>query len=50
MLQILSADNAGGHRSVQIRVRINQLRSLDQQLGVPEAREGIEMVEALVGR
>jgi len=50
MLQILSADNAGGHRSVQIRVRINQLRSLDPQLGVPEAREGIEMVEALVGR
>jgi hypothetical protein len=44
MLEILAADNAGGRRSEQIRLRITHLRSLDATLGSPESAERIDMV------
>jgi hypothetical protein len=45
MLEILAADNSGGRRTDQIRLRIAQLRSFDAALGSPEAAERIDMVE-----
>jgi len=45
MLEILAADNAGGRRAEQIRLRAAHLRSIDPSLGTPEAAERIDMVE-----
>ncbi|MDP1660367.1 MAG: hypothetical protein Q8L55_00495 [Phycisphaerales bacterium] len=45
MLEILAADNAGGRRADQIRLRTAHLRSIDPSLGTPEASERIDMVE-----
>ncbi|MFT3683358.1 MAG: hypothetical protein QM783_00290 [Phycisphaerales bacterium] len=45
MLEILAADNAGGRRSDQIRLRVAHLRSLDAKLGSTDAAERIDMVE-----
>lgn len=45
MLEILAADNAGGRRNEQVRLRIAHLRSMDPKLGTPEAAERIDMVE-----
>lgn len=45
MLEILAADNAGGRRADQIRLRIAHLRSLDKSLGSPDAAERIDMIE-----
>lgn len=48
MLQVLASDNATGHRNGQIKLRITQLRSIDPELGSPEAKETIEMVETMI--
>lgn len=45
MLEILAADNAGGRRNDQIRLRAAHLRSLDARLGSADAAERIDMVE-----
>jgi hypothetical protein len=45
MLEILAADNAGGRRNDQIRLRAAHLRSMDAKLGSAEAAERIDMVE-----
>lgn len=45
MLEILAADNSGGRRADQIRLRTAQLRSFDPALGSGEAAERIDMVE-----
>lgn len=45
MLEILAADNQGGRRSDQIRLRIAHLRAADSALGTPETAERIDMIE-----
>jgi hypothetical protein len=50
MLGVLAADNPAGHRDAQIRLRIEHLRSLDQELGSPETKEAVEIVEQMLKR
>ncbi len=50
MLGVLAADNQTRHRDGQIRLRIEHLRSLDHELGAPETKEAVEIVEQLIKR
>ncbi len=45
MLTLMSADNAEGQRTAQIRLRIRQLRTIDDRLGAGAAAERITAIE-----